>query len=155
MSLNKSLLYWRLEHIVELHPGSHNLLFLRIVSSMLRSLAARHVGEHHQPHHGHEEHAARHRGHDQAGPGVQVGVVAGAGRVENRCGLDQPLLGRDLEHVVQLQPGRGQLLLGGPVVALALPLAPGHHEEHGEAHQGDERHPAHNGAHNQGELFSL
>ena len=72
-----------------------------------------------------------------------------------RCGLDQPLLGRDLEHVVQLQPGRGQLLLGGPVVALALPLAPGHHEEHGEAHQGDERHPAHNGAHNQGELFSL
>ena len=50
---------------------------------MLRSLAARHVGEHHQPHHGHEEHAARHRGHDQAGPGVQVGVVAGAGRVEN------------------------------------------------------------------------
>ena len=83
VSLNKSLLYWRLEHIVELHPGSHNLLFLRIVSSMLRSLAARHVGEHHQPHHGHEEHAARHRGHDQAGPGVQVGVVAGAGRVEN------------------------------------------------------------------------
>ena len=57
--------------------------------------------------------------------------------------LNEPLLWGYFQHVVQLQPGRGELLLGGPVVTLALPLPPGHHEEHGQPHQGDEGHAPH------------
>ena len=60
-----------------------------------------------------------------------------------RCGLDQPLLGRDLEHVVQLQPGRGQLLLGGPVVTLPPPLSSGHHKEDKETNECYECHTTH------------
>ena len=65
-------------------------------------------------------------------------------------GLNEPLLRGDFQHVVQLEPGRCELLLGGPVVTLALPLPPGHHEEHGEPHQGNERHAPHYGPHYQG-----
>ena len=65
-------------------------------------------------------------------------------------GLYEPLLRGDFQHVVQLEPGRGELLLGWPVVTLALPLPPGHHEEHGEPHQGNERHAPHYGPHYQG-----
>ena len=64
--------------------------------------------------------------------------------------LNEPLLRGYFQHVVQLQPGRGQLLLGGPVVSLALTLPPGHHEEHGEPHQGNEGHAPHYRPHYQG-----
>ena len=67
--------------------------------------------------------------------------------------LDKSLLRRNLEHVVQLEAGGGELLLGGPVVALALPLPPGHDEEDEEADEGDEGHAAHNGADNEGQLL--
>ena len=67
---------------------------------------------------------------------------------------DEPLLGRDLEHSVQLQPGGGKLLFGGPVVALPLPLPPRHHQEDEQAHQGNKGHSADDGPHNQGQLFA-
>ena len=67
--------------------------------------------------------------------------------------LNKPFFWRNLQHVVQLQPWGGQLLLGRPVVALALPLPPGHDEEHEEADDGNEGHPADDGADDQGQLF--
>ena len=68
--------------------------------------------------------------------------------------LDESLLWRDLQHVVQLEPGAGGLLLGGPVVALALPLPPRHHEEHQEPHEGNEGHPTHYWPHYQSQLLA-
>jgi len=67
ISLNKSLLNWRLEHIIELHPRSHYLLFLRIISSMLRSFFPRHIEENDQTHEGNKEHSPGYGGNDEAG----------------------------------------------------------------------------------------
>lgn len=66
-SLNKSLLNWRLEHIIQLHSWSHYLLFLRIVSSMLRSFFPGHIEEHDEPDQRDKEHSSRHRSDDEAG----------------------------------------------------------------------------------------
>jgi len=65
ISLNKSLLYWRLEHIVQLHSRGHYLLFLRIVSSMLRSLFPRHIKENDEADQGHEQHSPSYWGNNQ------------------------------------------------------------------------------------------
>ena len=76
----------------------------------------------------------------------------GVGESAREIGLDQPLLRGLLDDVVQLQPGRGQLLGGGLVLALGLPLPPGHDEEDEQADDGDEEHPAHDGADDQGDV---
>jgi len=66
-SLNKSLRIWRLEHIIQLHSWSHYLLFLRIVSSMLRSFFPGHIKENDEPDQRDKEHPPRHRGDDETG----------------------------------------------------------------------------------------
>ena len=66
--LNKSLLRRRLEQVVELQPGSHHLLLLRIVSTVLRSFPPGHVEEYDQSHQSHKQHSSGYGGNDQAGP---------------------------------------------------------------------------------------
>ena len=66
--LNKSLLRRRLEQVVELQPGSHHLLLLRIVSTVLRSFPPGHVEEYDQADQSHKEHSSGQRGNDQTGP---------------------------------------------------------------------------------------
>ena len=92
--LYKSLLRRRLEQVVELQPGSHHLLLLRIVSTVLRSLPPGHVEEYDQPHQRHKQHSSGYWGDDQTGPlfinyGRQVGwnvknlQTGGSDRVES------------------------------------------------------------------------
>jgi len=128
-------------------------LLVRIVSSVLRSFSPGHVEEHDQSHQSHEEHPAGHGGNDETGPLLVPSRWEGVRSVENR--LDQSLLRRDLQHVVQLEPGGGQLLLGGPVVALPLPLPPGHDKEDKQTDKCYERHTTHNGSDNEGQFFCL
>ena len=66
--LYKSLLRRRLEQVVELQPGSHHLLLLRIVSTVLRSFPPSHVEEYDQSHQSHKEHSSGYGGDDQTGP---------------------------------------------------------------------------------------
>ena len=66
--LNKSLLRRRLEQVVKLHPGSHHLLLLRIVSTVLRSFPPGHVEENDQSHQSHKQHSSGNRGNDETGP---------------------------------------------------------------------------------------
>ena len=68
--------------------------------------------------------------------------------------LDEPLLWGDLQHVVQLETGRGGLLFRRPIVALSLPLTPSHHQEDEQANKGYESHASHNWPNNQGQLFT-
>ncbi len=65
---------------------------------------------------------------------------------------DEPLLRRRLDHVVQLQPGGGELLGGGLVLPLAPPPPPRHDQEDEEAGGGDEEGAAHHGANDQGDV---
>lgn len=139
--LYKSLLWGRLEQVVELQSGSHHLLLLRIVCSVLRSVPPGHVEEYDQSHQGHEEHPSSHRGNDQTGPLLIQGGGQGFGDVKNR--LDQSLFWGDFQHVVQLEPGGGELLLGWTVVPLPLPLPPGHHKEDKETNKCYECHTTH------------
>ena len=64
--------------------------------------------------------------------------------------LDESLLGRNLQDGVQLQARGGQLLLSWPVVALALPLPSGHHQEDEDADKGNEGHAPDNGTDDEG-----
>ena len=65
---------------------------------------------------------------------------------------DEPLLRGRLDHVVQLQPGGGELLGGGLVLPLAPPPPPRHDQEDEEAGGGDEEGAAHHGANDQGDV---
>jgi len=127
-------------------------LFVRIVSSVLRSFSPGHVEEYDQSHQGHEEHPASHGGDDKTGP-LLVSGREGVGNVENR--LDQSLLRGDFQHVVKLQPRGGELLLGGSVVTLPLPLPPRHHKEHKETDKCYESHTTHYGSDYEGQFFCL
>jgi len=66
--LYESFLVGRFEHVVQLQTGGGQLLFLRVVSSVKRSLFPRHIDKDHHPHQGHEEHPPRNRGDDQGHP---------------------------------------------------------------------------------------
>ena len=68
--------------------------------------------------------------------------------------LDESLLWRDLQHVVQLETRRGGLLFGRPIVALSLPLTSSHNQEDEQPNEGYESHASHNWTHNQGQLFT-
>ena len=81
--LYKSLLWGRLEQVVELQPGSHHFLFVRIVSSVLRSFPPRHVEEYDQSNQSHEEHPSSHGGNDQTGPLLIKVGREGFGNVKN------------------------------------------------------------------------
>ena len=61
--------------------------------------------------------------------------------------LNETLLRGYFQHIIELQPGGCELLLGGSVVALPLPLPPGHHQEHGQPHQGYKGHTSNYGPH--------
>ena len=65
---------------------------------------------------------------------------------------DEPLLRRGLDHVVQLQPGRGQLLRGRLVLALRPPAPASHDQEDDGADDGYEQHAPDNGAHYHGDV---
>ena len=67
--------------------------------------------------------------------------------------LDEPLLRRDLEDRVELEPGGCQLLLCGPVVALTLPLPSCHHKEDEETHHDNEGHASNDRPYDQGQFF--
>ena len=84
-------------------------------------------------------------------------VVASVSSMLRKVGLprrlDESLLRRNLEDRVQLEPGRGQLLLGGPIVALSLPLPPRQHQEDEEADHHYEGHASHDRPNYQGQFF--
>merc|ERR1711983_193227 len=63
--LYESFLVGRFEHVVQLQTRGGQLLFLRVVSSVKRSLFPRHIDKDPHPPQGHEEHPPRHRGDDQ------------------------------------------------------------------------------------------
>jgi len=151
--LYKSLLWGRLEQVVELQPGSHHFLFVRIVSSVLRSFPPRHVEEYDQSNQSHEEHPSSHGGNDQTGPLLIKVGREGFGNVKNR--LDQSFFRWNFQHVVKLEAGRGELLLGGSVVPLPLPLPAGHHKEDKQTDKCYESHTAHYWSDYEGELFCL
>ena len=222
--LYKSLLWGRLEQVVELQPGSHHFLFVRIVSSVLRSFPPRHVEEYDQSNQSHEEHPSSHGGNDQTGPLLIKVGREGFGNVKNleretvsngmmkdrvqlerdvlvlielsrvkqvmrdiprtlcnsvqyniyifrgsrrvmpapyllhSCSayrLDQSFFRWNFQHVVKLEAGRGELLLGGPVVPLPLPLPAGHHKEDKQTDKCYESHTAHYWSDYEGELFCL
>jgi hypothetical protein len=67
---------------------------------------------------------------------------------------DEPLLWGRLDHVVQLQPGRGELLRGRLVLALRLALLARHEEKDEETDDGNEEHPANDGADDQRNVAS-
>ena len=67
--------------------------------------------------------------------------------------LDEPLLGGNLEHRVELEAGGGKLLFGGPVVPLPLPLPARHHQEDEDPHQGNEGHPPDDGPDDERQFF--
>lgn len=139
--LYKSLLRRRLEQVVELQPGSHHLLLLRIVSTVLRSLPPGHVEEYDQSHQSHEQHSAGYGGDDQTGPFFINKRREVVWNVKNR--LDQSFFWRYFQHVVQLESGRSELLLGWTVVALSPPLSSGHDKEDKETNQCYECHTTH------------
>lgn len=139
--LNKSLLWRRLEQVVELQSGSHHLLFVRIVSSVLRSFSPGHVEEYDQSDQSHEKHSSSNWGNDQTGPLIIKNWRPGFWNVKNR--LDQSLLWWNFQHVVELQPRRGELLLGWSVVTLPFPLSSGHDKEDKETNKCYECHTTH------------
>ena len=57
--------------------------------------------------------------------------------------LDQSFFWRYFQHVVQLESGRSELLLGWTVVALSPPLSSGHDKEDKETNQCYECHTTH------------
>ena len=68
---------------------------------------------------------------------------------------DQSLLRRRLQHEVELQPGRHHLLLTGVVRPVLRSFLAGQVNEHDEAYQGHEEHPAQDGGDDEGEDVTL
>jgi len=118
----------------------------------MAAFAARHVEEDEKADDGNEEHAAGHGSHDKDKKVFFLTLAAAMRGHKDR--LDEPLLWRDLQHVVQLKAWGGGLLLGRSIVPLPFSLTSSHHQEDEQPHQGYESHPTHNWSHNQGQLFT-
>lgn len=121
---------------------------------MLAALATSHVKEDYEADYCYEEHPPRYWSYHVGQQRVLLAGGGGGGRSHiNR--LDEPLLRRDFQHIIELEAGAGGLLLGGPVVSLPPPLPASHHKEDKEPHEGYEGQAAHNWPHYQEQLFRL
>merc|ERR1719336_3607760 len=102
----------------------------------MTAFAARHVKEDEKADDGNEEHAAGHGSHDKDKKVFFLTLAAAMRGHKDR--LDEPLLWRDLQHVVQLKAWGGGLLLGRSIVPLPFSLTSSHHQEDEQPHQGYE-----------------
>jgi len=125
--LDKSFLCRQFQHVVKFQSRCCKLLFLWVVGAVMATLAARHVKEDEKADDGNKEHPAGNGGNDKDEKTLLLPLAASVGGDKDR--LDEPLLWGNLQHVVQLETGRGGLLFRWPIVALPFPLTSCHHQE--------------------------